>query len=75
MSIHTIKGTDKQELFAKDGTRLQRKYLYLLPETWLALQMLVRETGMNQSTLIKTMIANESGKEKGINNDSCSTAI
>ncbi|MDO9419961.1 MAG: hypothetical protein Q7T66_04785 [Herminiimonas sp.] len=63
-NIRTIKSTDRQELVAKDGVRLQRKYLYLLPETWLALQVLVRETGLNQSTIIKNMIANEAGKDK-----------
>jgi hypothetical protein len=56
----------RQTLQGKDGVTLERKYLYLEPETWTALNRLVQATQQNQSTLIATLIAN-AGKE--IKND------
>jgi hypothetical protein len=52
----------RQTITGKDGMPLERKYLYLLPETWIALNELVQATQMNQSTLIAKLIAN-AGKE------------
>jgi hypothetical protein len=57
----------RQTLQGKNGVTLERKYLYLKPETWAALYELVQATQMNQSTLIETLIANF-GKEL-TNND------
>lgn len=47
----------RQTLQGKNGTTLERKYLYLLPETWIALNELVQSSQMNQSTIIEKLIA------------------
>ncbi len=52
----------RQTLQGKDGVTIERKYLYLTPETWAALHTLVQLKQTNQSTIIAELIAN-AGKE------------
>lgn len=62
MSIKTIPRTNRQAITGKDGIALERKYLYLLPETWKALNALVQSSQTNQSSVIAQLIA-KAGKE------------
>jgi len=58
----TTNPSGRQTLTGKDGVTLERRYLYLAPETWAALYALVQATRSNQSTILATLIAN-AGKE------------
>jgi hypothetical protein len=58
----TTNPSGRQTLTGKDGVTLERRYLYLKPETWAALYALVQAAGSNQSTILETLIAT-AGKE------------
>lgn len=53
----TSNKSGRQTLTGKDGITLERKYLYLKPETWAALHALVQASQTNQSTIIEQLIA------------------
>lgn len=48
----------RQTVEGKDGTVLERAYLYLPRSTWDALHELVQLTNQNKSTLLATLINN-----------------
>ncbi|MCY0855744.1 hypothetical protein [Cupriavidus sp. D39] len=62
----TTNKSGRQTLQGKDGVMLERRYVYMQPETWAALHKLVQTTQLNQSTILETLISN-AGKE--ITND------
>jgi hypothetical protein len=46
----------RQSIIGKDGTLLERAYLYLPRATWDALHELVQLTDLNKSTLLTNLI-------------------
>lgn len=58
----TTNKSGRQTLQGKDGVTLERRYVYMKPETWAALYALVQHAQTNQSTILETLIAN-AGKE------------
>jgi predicted DNA-binding ribbon-helix-helix protein len=50
----TIPGTRRQSVTCADGTKLQRKYVYLPESAWHALQRFARATDTSVSQLIKS---------------------
>lgn len=66
----TTNPSGRQTLTGKDGVTLERRYLYLRPETWAALYALVQATQTNQSTLIAHLITTATAGKETTHNDS-----
>lgn len=54
----SIPGTDRQSSPAKDGTRLERKYIYLKPSVWAVVHETARRSGQSVSQVIESSFAN-----------------
>jgi hypothetical protein len=63
-----LPGSNRQLLTAGDGTRLQRRYLYLRADIWETLHALVRISKKNQSQILEELLAE--GGRRLISNES-----
>lgn len=68
----TTNKSGRQTLAGKDGVTLERRYVYMQPDTWAALYELVRLSHTNQSTVLATLIANAG---KGLSNHDTTHSI
>lgn len=51
-----------REHIAKDGTKLQRRYIYLEPHTWALLALLSAKLNLPQSQILNIIIAKAGGE-------------